>query len=62
MKTQEEIQKKIKELLEDENNFASLDYGCDGMSDECCGCCGGMMYSEYQTQETLEKFAKWLME
>ena len=31
--------------------FSYEDYGCDGASEECCGSCGGEMFSETSTEE-----------
>lgn len=58
MRTKEEINKKIKELCSDSENFTSNNYGslaCDMGFYET-------HFSEYATEETLRRFVIWLLE
>lgn len=55
------MKKKLLELIKDiENNNSMLwtmDYGCDGMNEECCGC-GGIEISEYRLVERIKEIIK----
>jgi hypothetical protein len=56
MRTEEEIEEKIKELSTNPDNFANsfFYYDEDGEYEK-------MKYSKYNTDETLKNFANWLL-
>ena len=51
-----EIQKKIKELVDDEDNFTSDNYGSESADNGFFE----VYYSEYNAEETFNKFVEWL--
>ena len=56
LRTDEEIQKKIKELVDDEDNFTSDNYGSESADNGFFE----VYYSEYNAEETFNKFVEWL--
>lgn len=57
-KTKEEIEKKIKELVEDSDNFTSDNYGSESADNGYYE----IYYSEFTTEDTLTNFVNWLFE
>lgn len=57
-KTKEEIEKKIKELVEDSDNFTSDNYGSESADNGYYE----IYYSEFATENTLTNFVNWLFE
>ena len=56
-RTESEIQKEINRLIEDDNNFISDNYGSEAADNGEYE----IYFSKYQTEETLKRFAKWLL-
>lgn len=56
-RTEAEIQKEINRLIEDDNNFISDNYGSEAADNGEYE----IYFSKYQTEETLKRFAKWLI-
>ena len=56
-RTEAEIQKEINRLIEDDNNFISDNYGSEAADNGEYE----IYFSKYQTEETLKRFAKWLL-
>lgn len=55
----------VKDLLneldkEDEGRYFETDYGCEGVSDECCGCCGGTIFHREQFVADMKRINKQL--
>lgn len=57
-KNKEEIEKKIKELVEDSDNFTSDNYGSEAADNGYYE----TYYSEFATENTLTNFINWLFE
>lgn len=57
-KTKEEIENKIKELVEDSDNFTSDNYGSEAADNGYYE----IYYSEFATENTLNNFVNWLFE
>ena len=58
MKTKTEIDKKIKEIVSDADNFVTDNYG----SEDADNGIYEISYSEYMSANTLNKFVEWLNE
>jgi hypothetical protein len=55
-RTEKEIRAKIKELIGDSSNFTSDNYGSEAADNGF----HEVYFSEWSSQETLEKFVEWL--
>lgn len=58
MKTKEEIEERIKELIDDESNFVSDNYGSESADNGFYE----VHFSQWTTEETLRKFVNWIFE
>lgn len=57
MRTEKEIDKKIKELIGDSDNFTSDNFGSEGHSNGYYE----VNFSEFASENTLRKFADWML-
>jgi len=58
MKSKEEVEKKIKEIVKDSDNFTSDNYGSEAADNGFYE----VNYSEWSSEETLKRFAEWLLD
>lgn len=59
MRTEQEIEAKIKELSSDQDNFTTDNYGSEGYDN---GDGYHTYFSQWATEETLKRFTNWLLE
>ena len=48
----QQIEELIKDIDDTDSELWSVDYGCDGVSDECCGNCGG---NDFESSRAIER-------
>ena len=56
-RTEADIEKEINRLINDDSNFISDNYGSEAADNVECE----VYFSKYSTEETLKRFAKWLL-